>query len=102
MTTRLPLILLATLSLTGCKTHWDNVREELAHTRDDAPCDATALQEMVGQRVDAEMGERLRRGAGAKDLRWAPPNSALTMDYRPDRLTVSYDEDMAITRISCG
>ena len=102
MNTRLPLILLATLSLAGCKTHWDNVREEVAHTRDDAPCDATDLQGMIGQRVDATMGERLRKGSGAETLRWAPPNSAMTMDFRPDRLTVSYDEQMAITRISCG
>ena len=102
MMTRLPLILLATLSLTGCKAHWDQVREEMSYTRDDAPCNATDLQGMIGQRVDVEMGERLRRGSGAKDLRWAPPNSALTMDFREDRLTVSYDEQMAITQISCG
>ncbi|WP_347302158.1 I78 family peptidase inhibitor [Croceibacterium sp. TMG7-5b_MA50] len=102
MTNRLPLILLAALSLTGCKAHWDNVREEMAHTRDDPACDASGVQGLIGQKVDTAMGERLRKGTRAKDLRWAPPNSALTMDYRPDRLTVAYDEDMAITQITCG
>lgn len=100
MTIRL-LLLAAALPLAACGT-MGNVKEELAHASDNPECDATALQEMVGQRVDAEMGERLRRGSGAETLRWAPPNSALTMDFRPDRLTVSYDENMAITRISCG
>lgn len=102
MMTRLPLILLATLSLAGCKAHWDQVREEMAFTRDDPPCNAAEVQGMIGQKADIAMMERLMKGTGAKDFRWAPPNSALTMDYREDRLTVAYDEQMAITRISCG
>ncbi|WP_241557302.1 I78 family peptidase inhibitor [Croceibacterium ferulae] len=102
MMTRLPLILLATLSLAGCKAHWDQVREELAHTGGNPPCDATDVQGLIGQRVDVAMMERLMKATRAENFRWAPPNSAMTMDYRPDRLTVAYDEQMAITRISCG
>jgi hypothetical protein len=34
-------------------------------------------------------------------LRWVPPRTAVTMDYRPDRLTVSYDDAMVITKVSC-
>jgi hypothetical protein len=39
---------------------------------------------------------------GAKVLRWVPPRTAVTMDFRADRLTVSYDDNMTIDRISCG
>ncbi|MFY9240358.1 MAG: I78 family peptidase inhibitor [Roseovarius sp.] len=31
-----------------------------------------------------------------------PPNSAVTMDYRPDRLNVDLDEAGQITRFWCG
>jgi Peptidase inhibitor I78 family len=65
-------------------------------------CDATRVQNLIGQRATAEMGARLLRETGATTLRWGPPNSAMTMDYRADRLTVSYDSAMLIERISCG
>ena len=29
------------------------------------------------------------------------PRTAVTMDFRPDRLTVSYDDAMVITQVSC-
>lgn len=65
-------------------------------------CEAEAAQGMIGERVSAELGQRLLALTGAAQLRWAPPRSAMTMDYRADRLTVEYDDAMAITRISCG
>ena len=102
MMTRLPMILLVALSLPGCSAQMNDVRGELAHTGERPPCDATAVQGMIGQRADVAMVERLLQGTGAENFRWAPPNSALTMDYREDRLTVAYDNQMAITRISCG
>lgn len=67
-----------------------------------AGCDADAVQSHLGHTASAEAGEVLLAESGARQLRWAPPRSAVTMDYRPDRLTVSYDDDMRITRISCG
>jgi len=35
-------------------------------------------------------------------LRWGPPRSAMTMDFRQDRVTVAYDDAMIITHIACG
>jgi hypothetical protein len=107
MTHRLPLapiaaIAAATMALSGCAAQRAELREELARTRDDPECDATAVQNVIGQKVDTAMGERLRKASGAEVLRWAPPNSAMTMDFRPDRLTVAYDQNMAITQITCG
>lgn len=65
-------------------------------------CDASGAQDMIGQRATAEMGARLLERTGAATLRWVPPRTAITMDFRPDRLTVSYDDNYIIERISCG
>lgn len=65
-------------------------------------CDAARVQDRVGQRATAELGATLLRLTGARTLRWVPPRTAVTMDFRPDRLTVSYDDAMVIERISCG
>lgn len=65
-------------------------------------CDAAAAQDLIGRQASAPMGQRLLAATGARVLRWAPPRSALTMDYVTDRLTVEYDEAMVIRRISCG
>lgn len=64
-------------------------------------CKADAAQHLVGQKATAETGAELMKLTGAKTLRWVPPHTAVTMDFRPDRLTVSYDGDMVIERISC-
>lgn len=65
-------------------------------------CNAQPGQLFVGQKADAAAGLAIRQATGADQLRWAPPRSALTMDFREGRVTVSYDDDMTITRISCG
>ena len=65
-------------------------------------CSADAAQRHVGQRATQELGAELLRVTRARQLRWAPPDSAMTMDFRPDRLTVSYDRNMMVDRISCG
>lgn len=65
-------------------------------------CHADAVQTFVGQTATADVGARLLRESGARTLRWAPPRSAMTMDYRPDRLTVSYDDAYKIDRVGCG
>jgi hypothetical protein len=76
-------------------------------TTGDAPnlageCKAESAQSLVGERATQEIGERLLRLTGARQLRWGPPRSAMTMDFRADRLTVSYGDNYIIERISCG
>mgnify|MGYP000100222951 CR=1 FL=1 len=67
-----------------------------------AECDASNVQSVIGERATQQVGERLLQLTGAATLRWVPPRTAVTMDFRADRLTVSYDDDMLIERISCG
>lgn len=65
-------------------------------------CSNDPLQQFIGQKATAELGTRMLQVSGARTLRWGGPNMAMTMDFRPDRLTVSYDYDMIIERASCG
>lgn len=65
-------------------------------------CNAMSVQSLLGVVANQETGARLLAETGARSLRWAPPRTAMTMDFRPDRLTVGYDDAMRITRISCG
>jgi len=65
-------------------------------------CDASGVQEHLGHTASAQAGAVLLAATGSAIVRWAPPDAALTMDYRPDRLTISYDDEMVITRIQCG
>ena len=66
-----------------------------------AECRQEAGEAFVGQKADAQAGAQLLAATGARQLRWVPPRTAVTMDYRPDRLTVTYDDDMIITQVSC-
>ena len=68
----------------------------------EAACNADSVQSLVGQTATAEVGGQLLKGSGATTLRWVPPRTAVTMDFRADRLTVSYDDALKIERISCG
>lgn len=99
MIAKLPLISAATLALAACATAPAAPPEPAAP--EDAECDREAGQSFVGQKADTATGEQLLAATGARQLRWVPPRTAVTMDFRPDRLTVSYDDDMVITQVSC-
>ena len=64
-------------------------------------CRTEPGQRFVGTRATGEVGRQLLAATGARTLRWVPPRTAVTMDFRADRLTVSYDDDMVITQVSC-
>ncbi|MBF6602293.1 MAG: hypothetical protein ITG03_04920 [Sphingorhabdus sp.] len=68
----------------------------------DRTCQADELGSFVGQKATAEIGATVMERSGARTLRWIPPNSAVTMDYREDRLNIEYDDNMMITRVHCG
>jgi len=65
-------------------------------------CDATPAQSLVAQQATAEVGQRIMSLTGARQLRWGAPGTAMTMDFRQDRVNVFYNQAMRIERISCG
>lgn len=68
----------------------------------EAQCHGEGLDPFIGQKASAETGAAMLKASGARTLRWGAPGMAMTMDFRPDRLTVSYDQNMVIERASCG
>lgn len=94
--------LTAILALAGCSTGYTQQGPEMAERAPPQECDASSVQEFVGQRATQDLGQLLMERTGAEVLRWGPPDSAMTMDYRVERLTVSYDADMIIEMIACG
>ncbi|WIA57358.1 I78 family peptidase inhibitor [Sphingobium sp. WTD-1] len=68
----------------------------------EGPCRNDGLDRFIGQKATANLGAELLKTSGAKTLRWGAPNMAMTMDFRPDRLTVGYDDQMLVTSARCG
>ncbi|MFT5341663.1 MAG: hypothetical protein ACI9BH_000876 [Paracoccaceae bacterium] len=60
------------------------------------PCGADQMQELVGQSLTTN------DNVFHDSARIIPPNSAVTQDFRPDRMNVNLDEDGVIIRIWCG
>jgi len=65
-------------------------------------CNADAVQGYVGQTATPDLGATILKESGARTLRWGPPRSAMTMDYRQDRLNIMYDDAYKIEKITCG
>ena len=86
------------MSLAGCTAD----ATKSTPTPPQVQCDNSKLDGFVGQKASAELGARMMSASGAKALRWGPPRSAMTMDFRPDRLTVAYDDAMTVTSARCG
>ena len=65
-------------------------------------CNAEPAQRFVGEKADVAHGLTIQQVTGSELLRWGPPRSAMTMDFREERVTVAYDDAMIITMITCG
>ncbi|WP_432768816.1 MAG: hypothetical protein HEQ22_15850 [Sphingopyxis sp.] len=96
------LAIAAALPLAACASSEAPVESAPTPPPAEAVCNADAVQSLVGQTATADVGVQLIKGSGMRTLRWVPPRTAVTMDFRPDRLTVSYDDALKIERISCG
>lgn len=89
------------LGLAGCKTTEDKAIDEggndVRYT-----CDATRVQGLIGQVATQALGTEAIRGSGARTMRWIAPGTAVTMDYRTDRLNIHLDAQNRVTRVDCG
>ena len=65
-------------------------------------CDADAAAELIGQSPSQALGSRALALTGARTLRWIAPGSAVTQDFREDRLNIYYGADYRVERITCG
>jgi hypothetical protein len=65
-------------------------------------CDAAGAKSLIGRAASAGLGAEALRLTGATALRWIAPGSAVTMDYREDRLNIELDGSNRVTAIRCG
>ena len=65
-------------------------------------CVADGIDAFIGKTGTRATGQAIKRVTKAAVLRWSPPNTMLTMDYREDRVTVWLDENKKVTKIRCG
>jgi len=99
---KIGIVGIGALALSGCMTTATPPEGEYPARPAKGTCDAGAVQTYVGQQASGDVGTAILAGSKARALRWGPPNSAWTMDYREDRVNVRYDAGMAITAITCG
>ncbi|MXO51471.1 hypothetical protein GRI42_09170 [Erythrobacter gaetbuli] len=97
---RLIFAAMTALPLAACAT--TSGADDLPAARAEGSCNAAAAQGHIGHTASQGMGAAILKDSGAQSLRWGPPESAWTMDYRPDRVNVRYDRDMKITEVTCG
>lgn len=96
---RTALVAMMMAPLTACATT-SGSEAPVANT--EGPCLNDPVAPFVGQKASAETGAAMLKASGATTMRWGGPGMAMTMDFRADRLTVSYDEAMVITSARCG
>ena len=96
------LALVAVLGALGACATTSEPAGEWPPERDvEGECKGEVAMTFVGMRATGELGREMLAATGARTLRWVPPRTAVTMDFRPDRLTVSYDDDYIVTQASC-
>ena len=101
------IVSLSLLAPTACVPTAEDTQSNA--TAPDAPivdplkaCDVSAAQYAVGKPFTEALAAELRKKIGSNAVRVISPGTMVTMDYRGDRLNISYDERKIITDISCG
>ncbi|HET7317401.1 MAG TPA: I78 family peptidase inhibitor [Sphingomicrobium sp.] len=105
MTVRVAIAAAAGVAMSACSTQAAPPPDSTPPQRD-APsghsCDSTNIQQFVGQERSPELESEMLRVSGAATVRWVPPGTAVTMEYRSDRLTVYLESSNRVERISCS
>lgn len=70
--------------------------EIVAPSMEPAPCDFAEWNGLSRDEVES------RVKATGRSNRILPPGSAMTMDYRPDRINVELDDNDIVVRVFCG
>lgn len=96
--------------LTACAMPADNVRTPKPIASDSVSieeaggflCSAQSTNALLGQKATAELGLQAMNLSGAEILRWVPPRTPITKDYRNNRINIFYDDGLIVTNIYCG
>lgn len=65
-------------------------------------CDAEKGQWAVGKLADEALVAKVKADTGSDRFRVIPPGTAVTMDYREDRVNIETDADNHVVAVRCG
>ena len=65
-------------------------------------CDAEKGQWAVGKLADEALVAKVKADTGSDRYRVIPPDTAVTMDYREDRVNIETDADNRVIAVRCG
>lgn len=65
-------------------------------------CNSSAGGEAIGRKDTPALRSEVTRKVGHARIRWLPPGTIVTQDYRVDRLNVDIDAGGVVTRVRCG
>jgi hypothetical protein len=88
--------------IAGCATNGPPAATPIHGVTPGHKCEANGTDSFIGRTRSEATGRAIKRATKAAVLRWSPPNTMLTMDYREDRVTVWLDGNKKITKIRCG
>jgi hypothetical protein len=92
------LLALSVLPLGGCMIAESKTVEEMGAGN----CRNESLAQFTGRPATQELGGQMLAASGGRVIRWVPKDSAITMDYRADRVTAYLDGSNRVERASCG
>ena len=65
-------------------------------------CKAAAGGEAIGRKDTPALRAEIGRKVGHSRIRWLPPGTIVTQDFRPDRLNIDIDAGGVVVRARCG
>ncbi len=65
-------------------------------------CKPAPGQAFVGGPATQESGAAIMAATGARVFQWVFEGSPVTMDYRPERVRVTYNRAMEVVAVTCG
>jgi hypothetical protein len=103
MTSRTMITAMAATLASACATA--QPQEQPIPVRGETPgrtCDRSSIQAFVGQQRSPQVESQLLQSSRAATVRWVPKGTAVTMEYRSDRVTAFLDATERIESISCS
>lgn len=106
---KLMTVTLSTLLLvTGCSSFSKDSKPVQNSTAANAQgssyqrCDSSAVNNLVGKKINQQQLEQARQAAGAQTARILTPRSVVTLEFNSTRLNIHVDDGGTVTLVSCG
>lgn len=95
-------ILAGVLAVGGCTAETQEPETTPPPPAEAKGCGTEQLGGYVGQPASEEVLARIRQWRGDNPIRVLKPGSAMTMDYRPERLNIFLDDAGIIKEFKCN